>query len=397
MRIGLEVRALHRSYRGSGQWRYAHNLLREIAQLEAGHEFHLVSPYPRDELDFPAMPSAFRYTYWMVRMPRHTRRAWLWEQTVLPIFLRLRGLTVFHFLLQMATWWAPCKLVVTVYDLMHELFPEYSHVRASRNYRLQRRAIRNADQLLAISDNTKSDLVRLYQVDPRRISLVPLAADPVFCPKTGAADLDTIRVKHHLPPRFILSVLSYEPRKNTVGVIGSFAEFVSATGLPHHLVLFGDRGSGMAPESIEGAIIRAGMTDRVHLVGQLPDDELATLYNLAEFFVFGSFFEGFGLPVLEAMACGKAVIAANGSAIPEIVGDAGLLIDVTNARALVGAVARLATDVDLRHAMEERALARAALFSWEQSARRVVEVYRRLGAPNSHRPLPDATALATRG
>src|SRR5439155_8631991 len=219
--------------------------------------------------------------------------------------------------------------------------------------------------LVAISRCTRDDFVRSYRVDPGRIRVIPLAADPVFRPLRGAVELEAVRRKYRLPERFVLSILSYEPRKNTLGVIKAFAQFVGRTGFPHHLVLFGDRGWGLAPDSIERAIAETGTTQRVHLLGRVPDDELVVLYNVAEFFVFGSFYEGFGLPVLEALACGKTVVAANVSSMPEVLGDAGLSVNVAHAEELAEAMTRLATDDELRRLLQQRALAQARCFAWD--------------------------------
>jgi glycosyltransferase involved in cell wall biosynthesis len=378
MRVGLEVRALHHSYRGSGQWRYAHNLLRELGQQDGVNEYVLFAPHPLRELDFPPVPSSFRHTYQTVPVPARTTRRWLWEQLIFPVFLQARRLNVCHFLLQTPVRFAPCKVVVTAYDVMHELFPEYAQIRKSHNYRWQKRALRKADRLLAISSSTRDDIVNRCDIDRNQITVIPLAADPVFRPLSGAAQLDVVRRRYSLPQRFVLSVLSYEPRKNTLGVVRAFGDFRRRTGFPHHLVLFGDRGWGLAPDTIARAIAEAGVTEAVRLVGLLPDDELAALYNLAEFFVFPSLYEGFGLPVLEALACGTAVVGANASSIPEVLGDAGLLVDVANVDDLADAMVRIADDSELRGAMREKGLEQAKCFSWEETARRVIEVYQDL-------------------
>ncbi len=381
MRVGLEVRALHHSYRGSGQWRYAYNLLRELGQQDRENEYDLFAPHPLRELDFPPVPSSFRHTYRTMQVPSHSTRRWLWEQLIFPVFLRTRRLSVCHFLLQMSLRFAPCKVVVTAYDAMHELFPEYARIRKSRNYRWQKRALRKADRLLAISSSTRDDIAKLWPVDPNKITVIPLAADPVFRPLSGSALLDVVRRKYGLPQRFVLSVLSYEPRKNTLGVVRAFQDFRRRTGFQHHLVLFGDRGWGLAQDTIGRAIAEAGVTDAVRLVGRLPDDELVALFNLAEFFVYPSLYEGFGLPVLEGLTCGRTVVAGNVSSMPEVVGDAGLLVNVANVGELAEAMARVASNSDLRRTLEKKALARARCFSWEETARRVLTIYENISRP----------------
>jgi glycosyltransferase involved in cell wall biosynthesis len=379
VRIGVEVRALHHSYRGSGQWRYAFNLLREVALQDCGHDYCLFAPYRLDELDFPTLPSGFRYTYSTLPVPRGSTRQWLWEQLVLPIFLGGHGVAVCHFLLQMAPRWAPCKLVVTAYDAMYEVFPEYAKIRASRNYRWQRKALRSADRLLAISCSTKEDLFQFYQIKADRITVIPLAADPVFHAQRGKGQLSAVSRKYALPSRFVLSILSYEPRKNTIGVIKAFAQFIRVTGFPHDLVLFGNRGSGLTSDAIERVIMEAQLQQRVRLLGRVSDEELASLYELAEFFVFPSLYEGYGLPVVEALACGTSVLAADASSMPEVLGDAGMLVNMADVGALRDAMTQVASDVHLRHAMQRKALDQAKSFSWEHTARRVLQVYREVG------------------
>lgn len=380
MRIGIEVRALHHSYRGSGQWRYAYNVLYHIAQQDRDHEYFLFAPYAQEELDLPQLPSTFHYTYRILPLPHKSGRRWLWEQALLPLFLRINRLEVCHFLLQMAPFWGPGKIVVTGHDAMQEIFPEYAHIRESHSYRFHKCALRKADRILAISQSTRDDLVRLYRIDPDRITVVPHAADPAFRPLPPTAEImEVVWRKCHLAPPFVLSVLSYEPRKNTLGVIKAFARFLEKTRAPHKLMLFGDRGWGLTSDTINQALVEAHVRERVILIGRVPDDELVGLYNLAEFFVFPSLYEGFGLPVLEALACGAPVIVANASSMPEIVGDAGLLIDVTNVEQLAEAMRTFAVDDGLRQRMREKGLARAESFSWEETARRTLEVYHNLG------------------
>jgi glycosyltransferase involved in cell wall biosynthesis len=378
LRIGLEVRALHRSFHGSGQWRYARNLLHALGEQDSGHEYHLFAPYLQHELDFPSMPPGFRSTYSRLPVPPQSTRQWLWEQALFPIFLGAKRLAVCHFLLQTATWWAPCKVVVTAYDAMYDLFPEYSHIRGSRNYRLQKWAMRRADRLLAISRSTREDLVRSCQVDRNKVAVIPLAADPVFRPFQRPDEFDGARERYRLPNRFVLSVMSHEPRKNTLGIIRAFGQFVRRSGLPHYLVLFGDRGSGLAPGSVDRAVMEAGVAERVQFLGRVRDEELVALYNLADAFVFPSLYEGFGLPVVEALACGAAVVAANTSSMPEVMGDAGLLVNVASEHDLADAMVRIASDNDLRHLIQQRALIQARCFSWGKTARRVLDVYQDL-------------------
>jgi glycosyltransferase involved in cell wall biosynthesis len=205
------------------------------------------------------------------------------------------------------------------------------------------------------------------------------AASPVFRPISDRARLDDIRARYGLPRSFVLYVGTIEPRKNLLRLMSAFAAARKA-GIPQHLVCVGPY--GWSSRDLAGRIERLGIQHAVHFTGYVPFEDLPAIYNLGDFFAFPSLYEGFGLPVVEAMASGIAVLTSSTSSLGEIAGDAAQTIDPTNTEAITEAIIRLATDAGLRRDLAERGLLRARGFSWAQSARDMLAVYRRaVGAP----------------
>jgi glycosyltransferase involved in cell wall biosynthesis len=253
----------------------------------------------------------------------------------------------------------PCPGVLTVQDLSFERDPDVMGRRDRLVFRATvPRSARRAARVLAISELTKRDLVELYGVDPRKVVVTPLAADAAFTPDGPAADGDP----------YVLFVGALQPRKEPVTAI----EALSLIG-PHapRIVLAGPDKGGRT--ETEGAARRLGV--RAEFRGHVGQDELAALYRGAGCLVFPSRYEGFGLPVLEAMASGTPVVATTGGAIPEVAGDAAILVEPGNAPALAGGIERALAD---HERLRQAGLARAARFSWAETAQRTLVVYREL-------------------
>ncbi len=192
-----------------------------------------------------------------------------------------------------------------------------------------------------------------------------------------AATLARARMRYVLPERFILSVSRLEPRKNFPTLIRAFEVLKRKHGVPHHLVIAG--GKGWLYEPIYEAADRSPYRDFIYFPGFVEDEDLPALYTLADVFAYPSFYEGFGFPPLEAMACGTPVVSADNSSLPEVVGDAGILLPAEDVEAWADALARVLEDVSLRATLRERGFRQAARFSWEASARALVEIYGEVG------------------
>jgi glycosyltransferase involved in cell wall biosynthesis len=297
-----------------------------------------------------------------------------WMQGMAARVLDRIGADVAHFTNGMMPVSASPPCVVTVHDMSLRLYP-WCHPlrRIVINRPLQLVSIHRADAIVTVSHSTRRDLLRLHRVPADRVCVVHEAASDVFRPMSDDAALAALRARLDLPERFALYVGTVEPRKNLGRLVDAFAE-ARAQGVPHHLVCAGPY--GWRSRGLADRIARLGLTPYVHFLGYQRFETLPALYNLSEFFVFPSLYEGFGLPVVEAMACGTPVLTSNSSSMVEIAADAALAVDPLDTGALAAAIARLATDDDLRAGLSTAGLARAAAFSWSQAARDMLQVYR---------------------
>ncbi len=265
--------------------------------------------------------------------------------------------------------------VVTVHDLSFLRFPEHADP-GLRTFltRTVPRSVARAVRVLADSESTKADLVELLGVEPEKISVVPAGVDARFRPVRDTLKLAQVRQRYRLPEWFILFVGTLEPRKNLSRLITAYAQMRRHTGLPHELVIAGK--PGWLYEGIYEQVTKEGLTENVHFIGFVADDDLPALYTLADLLAFPSLYEGFGLPPLEAMACGTPVVASNRSSLPEAVGSAGLLVDPEDIDALADALARVLGDASLRVRLADLGRAQAARFTWQSAAERLLEAYR---------------------
>ncbi len=270
--------------------------------------------------------------------------------------------------------------VVTMHDLIPLLYPGYFSLRERLLFRLTTwMALRCVGQVIAVSSQTKNDLQRYFHLPDERIAVIPEAPGPLFRPSKAPA-LAATRRRYNLPARYVLYFGSNKPHKNLVRLVDAWATVagrdpdVSAGRCP---LVIGGHWDARYPEARDRAeALELGQ--RVRFIGPVAEEVLPALYGGATLFVFPSLYEGFGLPLLEAMACGTPVVCSNRSSLPEVVGDAALLVDPVDVAALADALLRLLEDTALREHLTERAIARAATFSWERAARETLEVYCRL-------------------
>ncbi len=265
--------------------------------------------------------------------------------------------------------------VVTLHDLGYLAFPEAHTARRRLELDLTTRwSLRAARRVIAISQATKDDLVRHYGADPTRIAVVHHGLSAGFRPVEDPALLAVARARHGLPAPYLLYVGTLQPRKNLERLLEAFARAIGTSDAARGLTLAiaGRRGWLSAP--IEARAKALGVAERVRFLGYLPDADLPALLSGATAFVFPSLYEGFGMPVLEAMACGAPVLTSNSSALPEVAGEAALLVDPRDTDAITAAIARLAADAPLRAELRARGLARAARFSWERCAQATLAV-----------------------
>ncbi|MBA3805559.1 MAG: glycosyltransferase family 4 protein [Acidobacteria bacterium] len=273
---------------------------------------------------------------------------------------------------------APCAVVATIHDLSFEHLPETFNRRSRAQLRLTvRRTARMASAVITPSEYSRRDLVEAYHLPPERVTVTPLSAAPHLAPVRDERERRRVRELYGISGEYILAVGAIHPRKNLVRLIEAYAGLRASrpqAKLPQ-LVLVGKRG-WLYGETLHAVNMHSKNGD-IRFTGYARESDLPALYTDALCFVYPSYFEGFGLPVLEAMACGAPVIAGNRTSLPEVVGDAGLLVDPFDKGALSSAIGRLIDDADLRQKLSARGLTRAASFSWRETARLTLEVYER--------------------
>ena len=372
LHVGLNAHllSLERSYRGAGINWYIYNLLRHLPQV-AGH--YRYTAFFSESRFSPEPPLAVCRS----RLP--TARAPVrifWEQAIQPAALRRAGVDLLHAMAFVSPLLAPCPAVVTVYDLSFLRFPERFHPLKCLYLRLFTRwSVRRARRVIAISESTRQDVVRLLGKPAVQVDVVPCGVDRHFKPQPPAA-VRTFRHQESLPERFMLFLGTLEPRKNIVLLLKAYAQLVARNReTPPALIIAG--GKGWFYQEIFAAVEQLDLADRVIFPGYVPEEEKPLWYSAAEIFVYPSLFEGFGLPPLEAMACGTPVIVSDTSSLPEVVGDAGVKVPPTDASALAEAMAKLLCNPAARMERREKGLERARRFSWFETAQKTVRVYER--------------------
>jgi len=270
----------------------------------------------------------------------------------------------------------PVPVVVSVHDVSFLEHPEY--FTRDRAWQLQftvRRTVKRAARILTGSEFSRSSILKVYgDLDEDKVVVVPNAAASEFRPISREASTAAVRERFSIGAPFVLSVGDLQPRKNQIGLIKAFARMVNAyPQLKQNLVLAGKE--TWFADQVHKAARESGVSDRIQFFGFVSDDDLLQLYNACDLFVFPSFYEGFGLPALEAMACGRAVACSHTSALPEVVDGAAILFDPYAIDEIVRALADLLLDRELRARTERLGLQRAAHFSWQKTAQRTLEVF----------------------
>jgi len=289
--------------------------------------------------------------------------------------LRRRPVDVLHVQFT-APPFCPCPVVASIHDLSFEHLPQTFKRRSRVQLRLTvRQTARRAAHILALSEYGRSDLIKTYGIEPERVSVTPLAAPAHFAPITDAMELARVRETYGIKGEYILCVGSIQPRKNLprlIAAYGGLRRLRPDAKLPQ-LVLVGKK-AWLYGETLQ-AITEHRVKDDILVTGYAPQADLPALYSGARCFVYPSYFEGFGLPVLEAMQCGTPVIAGNRTSLPEVVGDAGLLVDPFDESELTRALGHLLDDSDLSAELRVKGLQRAKQFSWHETARLTLKTY----------------------
>ena len=270
-------------------------------------------------------------------------------------------------------------IVVSVHDVSFLEHPEYFTPFRALQLRLTvRRTVRSSACVLTPSEFSKRRILEAYQLDDQKVVVLPNGVSSVFRPVAREVAQRGVPASLHVSLPFILTVGDLQPRKNHIGLIRAFEELVREyPQLPHHLVIVGKE-TWYAP-TVRAAAKKSLVADRIHFTGFVDDDQLRRLYGACDLMVYPSFYEGFGLPILEAMACGRAVACSNTSAMPEVADSAAILFDPGSAREITFAMRDLLLNPELRLRMERLGAQRAAMFSWESTAAKTLDLYYSIG------------------
>jgi glycosyltransferase involved in cell wall biosynthesis len=371
VRVGIigHLLSFEASYRQAGVSRYTEALLRELPVLAPTDTFVVFSGPERPPAE-RAFDARLQWAHTRIPTSRPAARI-AWEQTAGLSIARRYGLDLVHAPVNVTPIVSGVPRVVTVHDLAFHLYPEQYPGAKQRYLRaMTRLSVRRATRVIAVSEATRDDVIRLYGADPERVVTAPNGVGPEFQPLPDE-QIAAFRRERQLPEHFVLFLGTLQPRKNLETLLRAYARVMAETGWS--LVVAGAEGWGTTPIF---TLARAlGIEDNVRFVGYVAPQELPFWYNAAGMLVYPSFYEGFGLPALEAMACGTPVIAADNSALPEVVGDAGLLVGARDVDGFAHAITTLARDADFRHRLGRRGQLRAAGYSWRRTAELTLAVY----------------------
>ena len=368
MRIGIDSTPLPENPVGAGI--YIIQLIRALDKLNEEHELVIFAhPKGRERIDLPQSPKL----EWVVVNEKSPAIRLLWEQTTLPILAKRQRIDLLHSLHYTSPLALPCKSIVTFHDMTFFLFPElHTHVKKLFFPFAIRMSAHRAVKLIAVSESTRRDSMRILNIPPDKIITAPNGISNKFCTISNQEILKECRRKFNLPQEFILYVGLLEPRKN-LPLLLTACKKLSRIADPPPLVVVGRKGWGQ--EEIEKQLDDLDITEKVLFTGYVPDTDLPIVYNLATVFVYPSIYEGFGFPPLEAMACGTPVITTAVSSMPEHVGKAGILVPPNDEEALVQAMQQIIENKALQNRLSFEGRQQAAKFTWDQTAKITLEVY----------------------
>lgn len=366
-RIGVDARLTH--YRQGGISQYVYALIRLLPSVDQLNEYLIVHSR-KDRRDLTCSANQRRIVAWTP--PHH-----LLERLTLAAEMRPRGVDLLHspdFIppMKLGRW----KSVITIHDLTFLRYPEFLTPESRRYYNGQIEwAVAHADHIMADSEATRQDIVELLQVDGQKVTTVWLGIDEHFSRRSNQETAQVL-AKHDLPSGYILFVGTLEPRKNLGGLLNAHKHLVAEYSDTPPLLIVGRRGWLM--EDIMLLADGLGLEGRVHWREDIPYQDLPFIYSGANVLCLPSFYEGFGFPPLEAMACGTPVVAANRASLPEVVGDAGLLFNPDKPEDIAAALHRVLADSALSNRLREAGLERVRQFQWIDTVKSVLKVYQQV-------------------
>ena len=370
MRIGIDVRVLEQNE--GGFERYLRLLLKGFEQIDQRNEYFLYADH-----EIKGLPSAKNFTYRFIERRFHSQ---VWVNLSLVRSAAADGIDVMHFPASSVWINRKKKTVVTLHDIGPVLYPEFKMASPSMlcYFKFLFHQIKTkSDIIVTVSRSSKEDIAQYLKIPDEKVKVVHSGIDPVFR-LMNEKDVQRIRERFGLPQRFILFVGSFQVRKNLPGLMRAYNLFLSKYQLPHHMVIVGKTRQDMGSNYLKNKDLIALIEnkERIHFIGYQKEEDLVGIYNAAELFVLVSFYEGFGFPYLESMACGTPVVAGNNSSGPEIVGDAGILVNPLNPEEIADSMASCLTNGQLRQSMIDKGLNRVKEYTPLSMAEETMRVYR---------------------
>jgi glycosyltransferase involved in cell wall biosynthesis len=374
MRVAIDARKLH----DFGIGTYIRNLLRHLARIDATSEYVLLCREPDLGVAATLGPN-FRTV--LEPSPNYSLR----EQVHVPWLLRRERPDVYHAPHYVLPTAVRCPAVVTIHDCIHLRFPEYLQNRAAYLYARASMwvAARQAAAILTVSEASKRDILHYCRVPPEKVVVVHNAIDERFWAVPAAEDVARVRERYQLTHGFVLYVGNIKHHKNLVRLIEAFDRVRRGPNEDLKLLIIGDQISKLP--ALRRAVHHHKLHKHVRFLGYIPDETLSVLYRLAAVFVFPSLYEGFGLPPLEAMACGAPVVTSNTSSLPEVAGDAAVLVDPYSVESIIEGMERVLNDQGLAAELRRRGPIRAREFSWERSVSKTHDLYEAVAGRRARR------------
>ena len=374
--IGLDATSL--SIYGKGVSRHQYNLIKSLSKFDKKNCYYV---FLNKKNILPDLPKQENFHYVRIYMPKRI----IWDQFQVPLVIMKYKLDIYHSLMDTLPVIGKVKFVLCVVEIPDyriELGRKTMHnslyMRLSQKYNMLffRPSLKKAKLIMTCSNSTKEDLIHRYNVDEKKIRVLYHAPDEQFCAPDNKKDLLNTRKKYNAEEGYILHISSLDPRDNTPAVIRAYHKALSESKVSQKLIIGGN--VDVKRTGLEKLITELNLKNNIIFTGRLPEKELLALYQAADLFMDPSLYEGFGLQVVEAMACGIPVITSNTTSLPEVVGNAGILVSPTDINGLASAMIRVLTDSELRNTLCQRSLERTKFFSWDKVARETLDIYNEL-------------------
>jgi glycosyltransferase involved in cell wall biosynthesis len=365
MRIGVEASSYYKNIAGTGV--YIRSIIEILLRKKENKEIILFSNGRQSGLDLAKKRNMFKRLF-------NALKDIIWVQIGLPYNLIKNNIDILFCPAYIAPVLSPRPTVVTIHDASFLRYPNT----CDKLFRLYLKILlpfikRRVDVILTDSFFSKDEIIALLKVPPERVQVVYCGCSKNFIVINDMIAIDNIRTKYNLPKNFILHVGTLEPRKNITALVLAFNLLKKKELIEHKLIICGSR--GWYYDGIYNKVRELKLEKEVVFTGYIPDDDLPFLYNMADVFVFPSLYEGFGLPVLEAMACGCSVVTSSVSSLPEVVGNAGILVDPLNIDEMAEGILRIINDKSLKEDLIRKGIERVKMFSWENTAKQILDIF----------------------